>query len=123
MLVNCPACAKPISRKAYSCPQCGHPNAHLTRQLLIASAMLAITGLGIVSWRIVKTNAEHDRSLRSTAARVERMYDESLRSGQRRQLCTYANFLVSIYVSANDSAHVNKWRANAARVCGSQIGT
>lgn len=115
-------------RKAYFTeslflPAMRPPKRPFDAQLLIASAMLAITGLGIVSWRIVKTNAEHDRSLRSIAARVERMYDESLRSGQRHQLCTYANFLVSIYVSANDSAHVNKWRANAARVCGSQIGT
>lgn len=119
MLMNCAACANPMSRRATSCPACGHPNSTVMWQALGVLALGALLLFSLVWWRAAAWDADYERGMRSVAESIERDYAiESRKTPAGAGRCDLSRHLESIYREIHDDAKREEWRANAARACG-----
>lgn len=113
--IKCENCSNEISKKAATCPKCGHPNKkaeHLSGgQVLL---YLAIAGAGLWWWAGggLEKQAAHEMSKieDQVAADSVNQYNIAKRQGDTMQICVQAGLVSAAYLQAKDEANYQHWK-------------
>jgi len=97
LLVECAACSGRLSRKAYSCPACGHPNAAAMRAMWAVALLVLAVGMLLMYLRWQGATRENERAGAVLLDRVLREYASLESSGaDPKALCGFGRFATGI---------------------------
>ena len=118
-LVQCEGCSKEISKKAATCPGCGHPNKK-ANHLSGGSVLASLIGVGVFIWWLAPSGGSRivmDNAANQVAKNAVQEYEIAKRGGDRMQTCVHAGFVVAAYLQAKDEANYKNWLDIKKRDC------
>lgn len=121
-LMMCKACNSEMSRKAPTCPKCGHPNKeanYLSGGQVFGGLFLA----GIAIWWFA--GGGFDKQVESDMAKIENQvatdavnqYNIAKKQGDPIQICVQAGFVSAAFLQAEDEANYQLWKRTESEDC------
>ena len=112
-LIQCASCQEEISKKAESCPKCGHPNNAGKSHLGAIAGAIAFVGMLI--WMFgggLDLQASHTmRNIeRQVAQDSVEQYNIAKAQGDPIQICVQAGLVSAAYLQAKDQSSYNRWK-------------
>lgn len=120
--IKCENCSNEISKKAATCPKCGHPNkkaAHLSGGQVF---LYLAAGIGLWWWWAgggLEKQAAHEMSKieDQVAADSVNQYNIAKRQGDAMQICVQAGLVSAAYLQAKDEFNYQQWKSTEAADC------
>jgi hypothetical protein len=117
-LVRCEGCGKEISKKAASCPSCGHPNKK--QHVSGGSVLLSLIGIGLFLWWLAPSGGGQvvmDNINDQVSQDAISQYEIAERSGDPIQKCVHAGMVTAAFMQAKDETSYQSWLAKQKRDC------
>ena len=113
-LIQCASCKEDISKKAETCPKCGHPNK--AEKSHLGAVAGAIVFVGLLTWMF---GGGLDLQVSHTMANIEQQvaqdaveqYNIAKAQGNSMQICVQAGMVSAAYLQAKDQSTYNIWKA------------
>jgi hypothetical protein len=120
--IKCSNCNNEISKKAPTCPKCGHPNKkanHLSGGQVFLGLIIAV---GAIWWLAgggfeQQTKKEMQKIENQVAADAVKQYEIAKRQGDPIQICVQAGFVSAAYLQAKDEANYQRWKKIESEDC------
>ena len=117
MLVECRACNSRLSRKAYSCPACGHPNERVTRVLWVTAVALIAVAFALMYLRWQRHEREADRAEAALVRDLARNYSTLEQAGANpKETCQFGRYAIRV-AEQYGTEHARPLKIRVARAC------
>ena len=118
-LIPCDSCGKEISKKAPTCPGCGHPNER-AKHISPGGVLATLLGAIVFIWWLAPSGGGQlvmDSAADQVAKNAVEQYEIAQRSGDKMQICVHAGFVSAAYMQAKNEASYQSWLAVERRDC------
>lgn len=120
--IKCTVCNNLISKKASTCPQCGHPNKHadglplrkISFYLILMGGAFVLTANGGMQ-KITDHNL--DTINKKLAQSAVQQFNMTVKTGSIIDICVQASVVEAAYLQAKDETNYQEWHKLKALAC------
>jgi hypothetical protein len=118
-MIKCGSCGNDISKKAETCPKCGHPNKqakYLSGGQVFSYLVFA---LGVIWWLADGGGSAYEMKNieNKVAADAVDQYKIAKKQGDKIQICVQAGLVSAAYLQAKDQIDYQQWKHTEEEDC------